>query len=186
MFENAKVTNIKISIKCDFKSLDSVEKDCLINNILFKRHNNFIVFREKYVYTIFRSKDNLLNHINITSIKQKSEIESSIIFLSDVLKIVVKSETLTIDNITGSMNVGKEIFLTDIIKKIKYNFLEYEIFVKYNNETFPGLFLKVKKNSEKIGTIIIFHSAKVIFVGVKKTEDLKCLESLTIAVTNMK
>jgi TATA-box binding protein (TBP) (component of TFIID and TFIIIB) len=42
--------------------------------------------------------------------------------------------------------------------------------MKYNNEKFPGLFVKFKE-----GTAILFHSGKVVLVGCKNEENLKCL-----------
>ena len=44
--------------------------------------------------------------------------------------------------------------------------------IKYNNEKFPGVFLKFK-----IGTVILFHSGKLVIVGCKNIENIECLIS---------
>jgi len=44
--------------------------------------------------------------------------------------------------------------------------------VKYNNEKFPGMFLKLD-----LGTIIIFHTGSLICIGVNNPSDLDQLYS---------
>ncbi len=84
------------------------------------------------------------------------------------------------------MDLKKQIILKELVNLIdKYQF-NGSIDISYNNEVFPGLFIKVKQENKKIGTIIIFHSGKVVFVGIKSIKKLKCLESLILAITNMK
>ena len=64
------LTNIKVSINSNRQSLDSVENRLKELNSNYKRYNNFIVIREKFVYTVFRHGKNGLNHVNITKIKK--------------------------------------------------------------------------------------------------------------------
>ncbi|MDP2794753.1 MAG: hypothetical protein Q8O25_11870 [Sulfurisoma sp.] len=177
------MTNIKVSINCFFESLDTVKFKCSENSIDHKVHNNFIVFRKKIVYTIFRSKDLNKNHVNITGIKSYGNLKYAVDFLGSI-GIIVDNTTLKVDNITGSLNLGREVFLQSLINKIQLEkSYTNEIIINNNNETFPGAFLKVQKDSIKIGTIIVFHSGKVVFVGCRNLENLKCLESLILVLT---
>lgn len=186
----AKITNIKVSLNIQYKSLDSVEKDCLRNNLFFKKYNNFIIIKSCFIYTVFKnSKKNFNNHVNITKIKSFEELSLAIDFLKSIDFIVIE-ESIKTDNITGSLNINKEIFLIDLIdslNKNNYNEENNTIILKYNNEKFPGLFVKVKNNQKnKVGTIIIFHSGKIIFVGCKTIENLKCLSQIVHAHTQVK
>ncbi len=93
---------------------------------------------------------------------------------------------MIIDNITGSFDLKKELILKDLIEITQNYQFEGNIYISYNNEKFPGMFLKVKIGNKRIGTIIIFHSGKVVFVGCKRLRNLRCLESLTLALTSTK
>lgn len=182
----SKVTNIKVSIHCVKISLDSVKNICEKNNFKTKIFSNFIIFVSKFVFTIFKNKqNNNYNHINITKIKTKEEAKESLKILK-FLGFELVEKTLQIDNITGSIDLKKEIILKELIKSIETYTFNGELKVSYNNEIFPGLFCKVIKESKKIGTIIIFHSGKIVFVGCKKISSLKCLESLVLAITSTK
>jgi len=182
----SKVTNIKVSIHCCKISLDSVIEICKENKIKNKIFNNYIIFESEFIFTLFKSRDcNSFNHINITKLKQKIDIEKSFEILK-FFSIQIIKDTLKIDNITGSLDLKKELILKELIESTQKYPFEGEIFISYNNEKFPGLFLKIKKEKIKIGTIIIFHSGKIVFVGCKSLSNLKCLESLTLALTSTK
>jgi len=88
---DVEITNIKVSIKIHLQSLDSVEDKLRYSSYKYKKYNNFIVFRDRFVYTVFRAGSKVLNHVNITKIKNFNEIEESIISLetSDLLLIEV-------------------------------------------------------------------------------------------------
>jgi TATA-box binding protein (TBP) (component of TFIID and TFIIIB) len=90
---------------------------------------------------------------------------------------------MKIDNITGSIDLKKEIHIENLINSIRTskdrNFKSIKI--TYNNEKFPGVFLK----QVRVGTIIIFYSGKVVLVGCKTREDLECLASLTHVLTKI-
>jgi TATA-box binding protein (TBP) (component of TFIID and TFIIIB) len=183
---DTKVTNIKVSIKCLKISLDTVKEICDKNKFKTKIYNNFIIFTSEYIYTIFRSKEkNNYNHINITKIKQKIDIEKAIEKLQ-LIGIKTIQDSLIIDNITGSFDLKKELILKDLIEITQNYQFKGNIYISYNNEKFPGMFLKVKIDNKRIGTIIIFHSGKVVFVGCKRLRNLRCLESLTLALTSTK
>lgn len=178
---SVKLTNIKVSIKTNLESLDSVEKKIEKKSLFYKRYNNFIVIKDNFVYTIFRPGKNKLNHINVTKIKSIDDIDKAIENLNFFGLSIIKS-SLNIDNITGSFNLKKEVYLKKVIEIIQEDEQFRTIKVSYNNEKFPGLFLKVKE----IGTIIIFYSGKVVFVGCKTLTNLECLASLTRVLTKQR
>ena len=181
-----KITNIKVSIHCNKISLDTVKRKCEQNNVKLRIYPNYILFETKFVYTIFKCKENNnYNHINITKIKSKLELKDSLKRLKYFDLTSIKN-TLKIDNITGSLNLKKEIIIKDLIILTEAFKCNYNIYISYNNEKFPGAFFKVRKENKKVGTIIIFHSGKIVFVGCKSILDLKCLQSLTLAITKTK
>jgi len=179
---SVKLTNIKVSVNCIGESLYSVCDKLRKSFIRHKIYNNFVVVKDRFVYTIFRQSKNSENHINITKIKKIEEIEDSIEIIEGFGFNIIK-KSIKIDNITGSLDIGKEIFIKDLIESVKKSELSKDILISYSNEKFPGIFLKVKKLDQKIGTIIAFHSGKIVFVGCKNIQSLKCLESLTFALT---
>ena len=178
------IKNIKISLKVHAQLLNNVENKCSEKKLSFTRKNNFLIVKDQFIYTIFLSSKNETNHVNITKIPQISEIDQSINFLSEKLCLSVCEETFRIDNITASLNLNYKISLIKLIDKHS-EFDKYwngEFVFSYCNEKFPGLFIKLKLE-RKIGTIIIFSTGKVVFVGCKSVDDIKCLESLIIAFT---
>lgn len=161
------VTNFKISLKVLPICLDTVCKIAQQLNIKFKKYNNFLVVNDQFTYIIFKNKNGFNTHINVTKIKQFEDIKKSKHFLSHNFLSHLKSGIVSdkIDNITASYDLKQNI---DIFKTIK-NF-ENLCEVRYNNETFPGVFLK-----HFLGTIIVFHSGKAIFIGSKSQCELECL-----------
>ena len=181
------IKNIKISINCCKISLDTVKDKFCLANVTYKENPNFLVFKtkKKIVFTIFKAK-NESNHINITGIKSIDGIEKSLNRLDSLNIFLLKKKTLKVDNITGSLDLKKELFLRELINKTQTFQSEYKICIRYNNETFPGAFFQVKKEDKKVGTILIFHSGKVVFVGCRNLKNIECLESLTLALTQMR
>lgn len=157
-----KITNIKISVKTSFICLNTVVGK--INDKNFKRYNNFVVLRDNYTYVIFKSSNGDSNHVNITKIKTFGEITLAVEHLLKLFSLIeIKRQ---VDNITVS---------TSLNRKINLNLLPIFkdcISVSYNSEKFPGAFIKFD-----IGTIILFHTGKCIFIGIKKEKDIECLLS---------
>ena len=58
--------------------------------------------------------------------------------------------------------------------------------IQYNNERFPGLFVKFERNLKKVGTAIVFHSGKIVIVGCKGLDELKCLSQAVSALISIK
>ena len=157
-----KVANVKVSVKIQAIPLDIVFKIAKSKNICCKLHNNFIVLKAKYTFIIFKAKDLIENHINITKIPKIKSIYKAIKEIEQLLNCT--HFNLSIDNIIASSNIHRKLNLISIIEKKKFNK------IKYNNQKFPGLFLTFKK-----GTAIIFHSGKIVIVGCKNILAIKCI-----------
>lgn len=155
-----KIANVKVSIKTSVIFLDNVISMCKERNLYCKNYTNFIVIKDLYTYILFKRNKFNENHINITKIPNINSVENAISRIKDLTKCVVTNQN--IDNIIASTSYKRQLNLEDISKLFPN--------VKYNNEKFPGLFIKFKT-----GTAIIFHSGKIVIVGSKKETDIKCL-----------
>lgn len=191
MESTALVTNVKISIKCDPVSLHTVSEKAEDQAYKVKKSNNFIVLKRDFCVSLFKRKlGALYNHVNITKIRDFDSIDR---IISELKKIDVfcRTEFLVVDNITGQLNTHVYIdirkFVNNNLQSVfdKYT-KDISVHVKYNNEKFPGAFLKFFKEKRKLGTSIVFHSGKVIFVGSKCLKDIQCLSLLTHAIILLK
>jgi TATA-box binding protein (TBP) (component of TFIID and TFIIIB) len=174
MFE---IKNVKISLKLDKISLNTVLSQLELNKVVYKEKNNYIIIQSQYIYIIFQSKNRLVNHINITKIPHIDEIDKATNHLQHVLfkNLVIHIISNTIDNLTSVYNIKRNLILHDIVKKI-----EFTNNISYNNEKFPGLFIKFG-----FGTLILFHTGKVIAVGCKKEHDLTNLFDQLLQLTKV-
>lgn len=163
-----KITNIKLSVKTTFVRLDTVKTHLQNKKNSVKSYPNFLVIKNKFTYVYFKSKDQKINHLNITNVDSFKNIDSSINHILKKLpkKSKVKEIYRSIDNITASLNLNRKVCLQEALKHF-INVCE----ISYNSEKFPGAFLKFEK-----GTIILFHTGKCIFIGCKRLESLKYLE----------
>lgn len=73
--------------------------------------------------------------------------------------------SIKIDNLTSTLKLNRALILSEIIKE---NHKNYNL--KYNNEKFPGLFIKFLE-----GTLILFYTGNIIAVGCKNLQDLQYL-----------
>jgi len=162
-----KITNIKISVKCQNLSLDTVKQFLCSNEIPFKQFNNYMVTKRKYTYIIFKKNlktvDNL-SHINITNIQNLENLCDAINTLKTFDENAV-TKNYTIDNITVSKNFFKFIDFLSFFQK-----LPADINITYNAETFPGVFLKFPN---KLGTAILFHTGKCVLLGCKSIKNIE-------------
>jgi len=157
-----KIRNVKISVKTTPIALNNV---LLLSNKVQKVKDckNFVVLKDTYTYSIFKTnKKKLENHINITNIPNLEKVQDAIQHLKKHFKFCAKH--VKIDNIMATSNVGKPI---DLISVCERKLFEN---IKYNSEVFPGLHVKFEK-----GSVILFHSGKIVIVGTKNKQDLKCL-----------
>ena len=161
MFE---IKNIKFSLKIRNISLNSVLDELRISKIFFEIKGNYIIIKDNYVYILFKSKNFVLNHVNITKIPSIIEINYSVSNLKHKIlrNLPIKIIQEQIDNLTATCNIGKEIDQLRLLLKNKGNYS-----IKFNKEKFPGLFIKAP-----LGTFIVFHTGKVNVVGCKSPFDL--------------
>lgn len=157
-----KVANVKVSIKILAIPLDIVYKIAKEKNIDLKLHNNFLVLKAKFTFIIFKAKNSIENHINITKIPDINSVPFAVLEIENILSC--NHFNLCVDNIIASANLHKTIDLIRIVKS--KNFEK----IKYNNQKFPGLFITFKK-----GTTIVFHSGKIVIVGCKTIPDIECI-----------
>ena len=157
-----KIANVKVSLKTLSISWDIVYKCLLLKGFNCTNYTNFLVIKSKYTYIIFKTNKQNENHINITKIPNLSNVKEAIDLISNLTQCIIKS--FKIDNIIATSSVNQKLNLDKIVKEKKFNQ------IKYNNEKFPGLFLKFNK-----GTAIIFHSGKIVIVGCKSEEAIQCL-----------
>lgn len=165
-----KIANYKVSCKSPLIALDNVLYLLKVENIPCRVYANFIVFEKEFTYTIFKNGKKPENHINITKLKCRSDIEKALSVLSDLLKFH-NLHNFKIDNITASTSSYTTTDLNQISQKKTWGVL------KYNPEKFPGLFIK-----HALGTVIIFHSGKVVILGCKEENNVEWLVHQAIAL----
>ena len=157
MFE---ITNYKISLKCKIIFLDNVENILQQKSIKYKKFNNFLSFFENHFFIIFKNKINTkLNHINVTKIKSEIEIDNVIKYVEKTFNTIVVYNK--VDNIIATCKSEIPLNLRLLTFKLKYPY-------KFNNEKFPGLFIKFCK-----GTSIVFHSGKIVILGCQTKQDIE-------------
>lgn len=164
MFE---IKNVKISLKLKELSLNSVLEYLDVNNQKYKTKSNYIIIESKYIYIVFKPKNRLITHINVTKISDLSEVDTAV---NNLIKEIFPTLEITVhkvvvDNITAVFNVNKTVNLPEIIRNKKDLYQ-----ITYNNEKFPGMFIKFD-----VGTLIIFYTGKVIAVGCKTRSNLAVL-----------
>jgi TATA-box binding protein (TBP) (component of TFIID and TFIIIB) len=157
-----KIANVKISLKTSPISLDIVSNNLLEKGYYCKRYQNFLVIKTKFTFILFKTNSKGENHVNITKIPQLSYIKEAIKVIKKLTLCTVKSKT--IDNIIATTSANHNLNLKKIVSDKKFSK------IKYNNEKFPGLFLKFEK-----ATAILFHSGKIVIVGSKSEKNIKWL-----------
>jgi TATA-box binding protein (TBP) (component of TFIID and TFIIIB) len=162
------IANVKVSVKTSPLVLDIVYQT-LKDVYNCKIYNNFLVIKSKYTYIIFKTNKSNVTHINITKIPSLLDIDEAVNTIKILTNCLITSQT--IDNIIATTFVNKKLNLNQIVQEQKFKS------IKYNNEKFPGLFLKFKK-----GTVILFHSGKIVIVGSKSEQDIECLMKKIFAV----
>lgn len=154
------VRNIKLSVKVHACPLDIVTRRLERKKIRFRHFGNFISFTKKFSFVVFKPSSNGMSHVNITKVpKLGSPVKKSLRIISRLLKKKIVSHR--IDNIIATSDLKKKLSLSKIAQN-------NSIKVLYNNERFPGLFIKFGE-----GTTILYHSGKVVIVGCKTVERIK-------------
>lgn len=155
----AEVKNIKISLKVKGCPLDIAIQSLKILGIPYKFFDNYISFTKEHTFIYFKAKIGGTNHVNVTKLKTRADIKASVIILKELFHIKVLG--IKIDNIIATYNLNQPVNLTNIIEDKVFHL------TKYNPEQFPGLFVKFPE-----GTVLIFHSGKLVLVGFKSLKTL--------------
>jgi len=157
------IRNIKISIKTQVIALNNAIHLLQESGISVRVFPNFITFKaSSFAFVLFKPSKNSINHLNASCLKSEDDVEAVKTVIRRLLNVQIFSST--IDNIVSTVFLEKTI---DLYKVIESALFEN---VKYNPEKFPGLFAKFTK-----GTIILFHSGKIVIVGCKSHKDIKCV-----------
>jgi TATA-box binding protein (TBP) (component of TFIID and TFIIIB) len=167
------ITNIKLSLKLQSVSLDSVENICEKKNIYFKTYPNFIVIKTKYTYILFKENNQNINHLNVTKIPCFLDIEDSIELFATLMNRSIFTKQQTIDNITANLSLNKNINLSHFASLYKNDY-----FITYKNETFSGLCIRFLS-----GTALLFHTGSVVIIGCKNTKDIKWILKKIVVLT---
>ena len=207
-------TNVKCSFKITPITLSTVAELVSSWGYKYKEFPNFIVIRipncirtpnssrtkVEWVCTVL--KKNLKHttptpqHVNVTNLRSGKELRRLIEILF-AIGLTYMPGTAVVDNVTGLMTVEK-LVLEKVIKAVSSNKQEacqildrkfgasHGLSIQYNNERFPGLFVKFERNLKKVGTAIVFHSGKIVIVGCKGLDELKCLSQAVSALISIK
>lgn len=169
------INNIKVSFKIELIPLDNVQERLLSKRISFKIFHNYYVFKiSSYHCVLFKENEmKKNNHLNVTKILSLNEIGDLHLAIEKVFK--KKILQFRVDNIMATTSLGHPIVLKNLAQNQLRNI------AKYNCETFPGLFLKYNE-----GTLILFHSGKIVIVGCRCEKDIKWILTKTIAAISMK
>ena len=155
------IRNIKVSVKVQALILNNALSVLENNNIKTKEYGNFITFKtNNYTFVLFRTGKLKETHVNITQIPDFTSINKAINCLEQLIKCNVIS--YVVDNIIATSDLKRSLSLQTVITHKKFKRM------KYNNEVFPGLFVKFIK-----GTIILFHTGKIVIVGCKSISDIQ-------------
>lgn len=103
-------------------------------------------------------------HVNINSIKSLNEVTTAKEELAWLIDVNEKYIFITVDNITATGNLEKEIDLEEFIEENN----DMSGFIKYNPERFPGLFVR-----GEFGKTILFKSGKMVFIGSKNIKQIE-------------
>ena len=157
------VNNIKVSYKISNLHVSDLLTELKIKKLDYSETSKYIIIRTNFTYIICKTKNNLINHVNVSKIPHFHVINDAILFFKDSIceNLKLISKNIFIDNITATFKHNENINLKNILNINKH------LPIKYNKEKFPGLFLKLSKC-----TLLIFHTGKVNSVGCKSAQDL--------------
>ena len=148
------VSNLKVSMKIKgIKFIDVIRIKGISYNLC---QRNFAILSRRYTYIFFRESCNGIIHVNVTKLKNYSEIFTSKKNLCDILP-TIDIISLKVDNICSVLKLQKPLRLEKI-----FNSLSGKYPLKYQTQKFPGLFIKLQH-----ATAILFRTGSVIIVGVK-------------------
>jgi len=170
------IKNVKVSVKLESIELKHVISYFNSNLLNYKDKSNYIILNNKFMYIFYKCKNGLINHLNVTKISKLSDIDVSLDHLKNNIfkNFPINEKTVKVDNITAVHTINRQINLSRLANKIRDLYR-----VNYNNEKFPGLFVKFSP----CGTLIIFHTGKIISIGCKSELDLQRVYNELLNIT---
>ena len=161
MTQTKPITNIKISLS--FNGLNYSQILDLIKNHRYQIQANLISIYSDFTFVIFKTEKKVL-HCNVTKLSNYSDIYKAQKRFLEIFK-GAKILKRQVDNICATRNVMKNIDFTKLFIKLN-DTKENKFTLRYNNQKFPGMFIKFNKNY-LTGTIILFKSGKIVVLGLK-------------------
>jgi TATA-box binding protein (TBP) (component of TFIID and TFIIIB) len=184
------INNIKLRVVVNpaaiWKLEEGIKKVCLLsgeaknvkNKPVFKKHHNFIVFRNGYVCIVFAKS----GVVNITGISAPSLISHAVLqFCSDFCLRRKDVGVATVDNTTASGSFNRHIDLRRLKKLVNSGVDKPSLITSaaFNTNYFPACFCK---SYERLGTSIIFSSGKYNIVGGKSRSNIRAVFLATLAL----
>ena len=161
--------NMKISVKFQPADINIFLK--FVQNDI-KRHGNFFVYRNRYVYTIFRS-----GHVNISALKSALDCHLAVQHVLSFLSNNIKVPTFIVDNCTYSGRFAKRVNLLHLKDALK----DTTAVVTYKSCMFPGMCVKFK---DEKGTLISFSTGAFCIIGVTNEKEAFNIFSLIGKIIN--
>jgi len=159
------VRNIKVSVKVKALILNNALNSLSEQNVNINNFGNFVSFKfNNFTYVLFKRGKRKDSHVNITQIPNFWFINKAIDSLIRLLNCEVRY--YTVDNIIATTDLKRSVSFRHLIDRRKFKR------IKYNSEVFPGLFIKFKK-----GTVIVFHTGKLVIVGCKSVDNIKWINT---------
>ena len=170
--------NIKIHAKITNKEnyIAFITSD---SSFITKRTASFVVVRLPLTHCVYSCYYS--GHINVTGISSFEHIKIELNRFCTTARLQQHDiRQITIDNITAVIhptNISR-VSLYDLITHITNSKYDEVKSLKYNNQVFPGLFIKTSS-----GTIIWFNSNAISCVGSKSIEQLTELRDLILRIS---
>lgn len=176
-----KVNNIKIRLsvsasalprlKNSIRRLDEASGDNFWHGKkrIFKRHHNFIVFRNNFVFIIFFGS----GAVNITGIKDFGYITEALQTFCNTFRIKRRHiQDLLVDNVSANGSFAHTVDLSELKRVINERENQENKLISsasFNPSYFPAVFCR----SFAVGTILVFNSGKYNIVGAKCHSHIK-------------
>jgi len=158
------IKNVKISIQIEEISLEYLRNYLSTHCIIFEEKSNFLIIKQSNIFLFYKLKKGITKHINATKISSLTNIEHCVSSLKTLLPFL-HIINVNVDNISSNYSHYNTLNIPNIITQCKDNYI-----LTYNRERFPGLYIKFTN-----GTLILFHTGKIISLGAKTQSDLNIL-----------
>jgi len=164
------ITNIKFSVIYYFnKNWERIIKlNCQEIGFYCKKKGNILVIKKNFAMCMIQMKHCdifgfVKVYINITGVKNIEMMQKVVKFIHfNIIPNKCLFHSIMIDNITYVIDLKKSLMFESIL--LNQN-------VKYNQEKFPGLFIKIENT-----TCILFKSGKILIIGLKSLSKISFIK----------